>query len=159
MQIWLELLGAFPERAGKYLICPIHTRTKQHYHTYKILEEPRRGDIVFHYVLQKASNKPSAYTSYSRVANSCYIADNEQDSLCTLPPPYRKIDLVDYKLLNRPITHEMLLPFKEELEAMPGESTRFPYNKHFQMKQLYLSRIPFGFLKYFEKLSGTKLEI
>lgn len=158
MQIWLETIGAFEDRVGKYLICPIHCRTKKDLPVYKIMEEPRRGDIIFHYVLQKASNQPSAITSISRVAKGFYIVE-EQDSYCSYPPPYRKIDLYDHRALSKPITLNSLQPYREELEQLAEKTgtTRSPFNKNFKIKQLYLSRIPLGYLKIFSKISETDI--
>mgnify|MGYP003973924659 CR=1 FL=1 len=157
MQIWLEIVGSFPERAGKYLICPINSMTKKDLPLYKILEEPKRDDLVFHYVLSKASKQSSRIISYSKVSDNCYIT-KIQDPLCQSPPPYRKIDLNGNKRLIRPITIDMLSVYRIDLENIVKESgsSRTPFNKNFKIKQLYLARIPEGFLDIFSMLSKTK---
>ena len=157
MNIWLEIMGTYPEREGKYLICPIHSSTKQNYHLYRILEDLQPDDIVFHYVLQKASKRPSAFKSFSHVKNRAYIAET-QDSLCPYPPPYRKVELCNNTPLLKPITKEMLMPYKDELVLIADASilTRMPFDKNFRIKQLYLSRIPKGFMEIFSKLTKQK---
>tara|TARA_B100001964_G_C13909365_1_gene455167 strand:+ start:148 stop:618 length:471 start_codon:yes stop_codon:yes gene_type:complete len=156
----MEIMGSFPEREGKYLICPIHSSTKKNYPLYKILEEPKKGDIVFHYVLNKASKRESAITSYSIVRHGCYVA-NDPDPLCISSPPFRKIDLLNNTPLAIPITYEMLLSHKEELQTiMELENiSRLPFDKNFRLKQLYIARIPHGFSEIFKKLSETNISI
>jgi hypothetical protein len=160
MQIWLEIISSFPEREGKYLICPIHSTTKSNYPMYKILEELRIGDAVFHCLLEKATGRPNAFTSYSKVKERFDIVGT-QDPLCTSPPPYRKVDLFDNTALKIPITMEILSPYKSELLSIARESgfTRSPFDKNFRIKQLYLSRIPIGFIKIFSHLSRTHLDL
>src|SRR5262245_2705184 len=92
VNIWLEILGSFPEREGKYLICPVHTPTKKNYPIYRVLEELKQTDLVFHYVLAKAGKPTNAISSYSRV-KSRYTMVDKQDALCSYPPPYRKVEL------------------------------------------------------------------
>jgi hypothetical protein len=158
IKFWLEIIGSFPEREGKYLICPVNSSTRKNYPMYRILEELRKGDIVFHCVLGKANNweKLTAITSYSRVQDSCYRVNNH-DHLCSYPPPYRRIDIIENTLLEKQITLEMLAPHREQLERIVTESgtTRTPFNKNFQLKQMYLARIPKGFIRIFEETSGT----
>ena len=160
MQIWLEIISSFPERAGEYLICPIHAATKRNYPLYQILEEPYSGDMVFHYLLKKASKKTSAIASYSFVEKSYYIKQGK-DSLCDSPPPYRKVKLINNMKLNIPITYEMLLSKREKLEEIIKnyKKPRTPFDKNFRIKQLYLSRIPKGFLKIFTNICGQNFVI
>jgi len=159
MQIWLEIVGSFPERVGKYLICPLHSSTRKNFPMYKILEEPGSGDIVFHYILERVSGKPSAFTSYSRVEKSFYLVYS-QDPLCHYAPPYRRVDLYGNTPLGEPITMEMLAPHRMQLETISAKTgfTRTPFDKNFRIKQLYLSRIPSGFLYIFTELSRTTFD-
>ncbi len=160
MQIWLEIMGSFAERAGKYLICPVHSETQRNYPLYKILEDPVRGDMVFHYILNKASKEPSAFVGFSRVTHE-FCFSYTADPLCPYPPPYRKVDLSDYQLLSRPITMDMLKPHRETLDNISANAgfRRTPFNKNFKIKQLYLSRIPKGFVPLFAELSSTPINI
>lgn len=160
MQIWMEIIGLFPQREGKYLICPIDICTMKNYPKYRIMEEIKIGDLVFHYVLQRASKNTSAFTSYSRIASKFYIS-NRKDPLCSYLPPYRKIDLCDNTPLAVPITMEMLLPHRAYLEKICQEApfTRTPFNKNFKIKQLYLARIPVEFIQLFSKLSHTQISL
>ncbi|MFC1788626.1 hypothetical protein ACFLZE_01765 [Thermodesulfobacteriota bacterium] len=157
MKIWLEIIGSFPEKEGKYLICPVHSSTRKNYHLYNIMEEPKMGDIVFHYVLERVSKKQSAITSYSTVKNRFYFRDS-QDPLCQYPPPYRVVKLMNNAPLKKPITVDMLLPYRIKLDSIVKASklTRAPFDKNFKIKQLYISRIPLGFTDIFAKVSGTK---
>lgn len=158
MNFWLETIGFGTKREGKYLICPVHSSTRENYPLYKILEDLEINDIVFHNILERASKKPSAITSYSRVKDRSYFVDS-LDSLCPAPPPYRRVNLAGKTRLKKPITMKMLVPFRQELELASKQSafSRSPFDKNFRLKQLYLSRIPPGYLKIFEKLSKTSL--
>lgn len=128
------------------------------------MEEPRRGDLVFHCILEKAYQKrdatPNSILAYSTVANSFYIED-KQDPLCVYPPPYRVITLNKHSNLSTPVTIEMLKPYREELELMSKESgfSRTPFDKNFNIKQLYLSRMPFAYLTVLSRLSKTKINV
>ena len=155
MNIWSETIGAYPEREGKYLICPIHSSTRQNFNMYRILEDLHTDDIIFHYVLQKASMQPNSYRSFSRIKN-CFSIVDTQDPLCSYPPPYRIVELYDNTPLLKPITMDMLMPFRDELAAIADASklTRMPFDKNFKIKQLYISRIPSGFIKVFSRLTG-----
>jgi hypothetical protein len=159
MQIWLEIIGTFSDREGKYLICPIHSSTRKNYPMYRILEAVQPGDVVFHCVLEKASKKRTAISSYSKVRKGFYI-DLVHDALCPYPPPYRRIDLYGNTPLSKPITMEMLNPYRLELESIAENAgiTRTPFNKNFQLKQMYLARIPTGFLKILEEVSETTFD-
>jgi len=158
MQIWMEIVGTYPERVGQYLICPINTCTINNYPKYRVMEELDEGDLVFHYILQRASQKPAALTSFSRVASKFYIS-RKQDPLCTYPPPYRKVDLSHNLPLSVPITLAMLKPHRSELEKLSSEAgfTRTPFDKNFRIKQLYLARIPYGYMELLSHISKTKL--
>jgi len=127
---------------------------------YRILEDLQPDDIVFHYVLHKASKRPSAFKSFSRVKSRFHITET-QDSLCPYPPPYRKVELHNNTPLLKPITMDMLVPYKEELVAIAEASklSRLPFNKNFKIKQLYISRIPIEFLGIFSRLTTQHFPI
>ena len=154
----MESLSSFPERAGKYLIAPIHTATKQNFNLYRVLEEVKPGDIIFHCILEKATKAPTSIRSFSIVAQG-FTIQNVKDSLCALEPPYRKVALCENKPLNRPVVIDQLKTYEAELRAIceSATSSRFPFDKNFRLKQLYLSRIPNAMVTLFEKISGTAI--
>jgi len=158
MNCWFEVISSYPEREGKYLICPINAlaSTVKDYKPYKILMEPKKGDIVFHYLTYVVRKEPGAFTSYSWVEDNYYIVKN-QDALCSYLPPYRKINLIDNTSFVKPITIEMLFPFQKKIKSITEESKlkRTPFDKNFQMKQTYFGRIPIGYIKIFSKISKT----
>lgn len=159
MKFWFEIIGSFPEREGKYLICPINSTTKTNYPLYRILEFLQYGDIIFHCILKKAGTNQNMITSYSKVKDSFSII-KQQDPLCSYPPPYRKVDLINNKPLLIPITIDKLEPYCMQLELIAKEEniTRTPFDKNFKLKQLYISRIPFGFIGIFSELSKTTFD-
>jgi hypothetical protein len=159
MKIWMELISRFPERAGQYLIAPINSETKKNYPIYGVIKELDIGDLVFHCVLNKASGQETSITSYSFVA-SRYQIQEAADSMCFAAPPYRKVFLGGLQILNMPITQNKMrenrAAFQRVMENELGK--RMPFDKNFNLKQLYLSRIPDGFIPIFELLSATKIQ-
>ena len=158
MNIWMEILSKFPERAGAYLIAPINSETKKDNPIYRVMMRPDVGDLVFHCVLSTASGQETAITSYSIVACR-YCIQAEADPLCVASPPYRKVILNGRQMLNRPITRTKMREHRAAFEkAMAIEAgTRAPFDKNFNIKQLYLTRIPRGFIPIFELISESKI--
>ena len=160
MNIWMEILSKFPERAGAYLIAPINSETKKDNPIYRVMMKPDVGDLVFHCVLSIASGQETAITSYSMVAYR-YCIQAEADPLCVAAPPYRKVILNGQQMLNHPITQSKMREHRAAFErAMAIETgTRAPFDKNFNIKQLYLTRIPRGFMPIFELISDTNIII
>lgn len=118
--------------------------------------EPQKGDLVFHYLTNKVRGGEGAFTSFSWIEDGYYVV-YDQDNLCELFPPYRKIDLFNNIKLIKPITMRVLYPYQRQLELIVKESglSRTPFTKTFRIKQTYFGHIPRGFIKIFAKLSET----
>lgn len=69
------------------------------------------------------------------------------------------VDLWGNRQLPKPITIEMLIPHKEKLQRITEKYgiTRTPFDKNFRIKQLYLSRLPQGFVEILLDLSGAEV--
>jgi hypothetical protein len=153
---WMELLSAFPAREGKYLIAPIHAETKQNYPLYRVLERVKEGDPIFHCILEKATNNPTAISSFS-IAAGRFTIQTERDVLCSYNPPYRRVALRDNCRLNVPITIARLKGFAKELGRIRDETNvRIPFDKNLRLKQVYLSPLPGAMRPIFEEISETK---
>ncbi len=152
---WLEINNHFYDREGIYLVCPIHSDYVKNHNNYKIMLEPRRGDIVFHYFVYQNS-LVNVIKSYSFVENQFYIS-NEPDKWCKQDPPYRKIELEKNVQFTTPITYQTLVERRKEIEHICdySELTRTPFDKNFKFKQMYLTRVPRGLAEIFIEI-GTK---
>ena len=55
----------------------------------------------------------------------------------------------------------MLNDYRNELEIIIKDSglSRTPFDKNFKLKQLYLSRVPLGFMDIVSELSKTNIQL
>ena len=149
---WLETNATQPEREGQYLICPVNSEFKKNPFIYQIMLELNRGDIVFHYMIDKRS-RVRFIKSYSTVKNSFYIS-NDPKELKSHQPPFRKIDLQNNTQLVNKITIPDLRPMRKEIDKICEDSgmMRTPFDKNFRVKQLYLMRVPEKLAEIFYRL-------
>jgi hypothetical protein len=155
-EAWLEIISDFPERVGKYLVCPVFASTGRPFGAYDILEDINPGDIIFHCLSRKAARGSSVITSYSFAVDKPHIS-TENDPLCTSAPPLRIVDLSGHRYLNQPIFLTALKHYRSQIHAASLAIPRTPFDKNFKLKQMYLARVPRGYLPIFSLLSATKL--
>ena len=99
-------------------------------------------------------------TSYSFVkAPFCFQRD--QDLLCSYSPPYRRVELYGNVRLRKAITMGMLMTRRPELVliAATEKNTRAPFDKNFRIKQLYLTRVPLGFIRIFSEITESEIPL
>mgnify|MGYP006115202441 FL=1 len=159
MNYWLETNSSFYSREGKYLICPFHSNYVRNHPSYKIMLEPKKGDLVFHYFVYLSAKEVNIIKSYSRIVDSFYEV-TAQDELCQYSPPYRKIELESNTQFNTRVTHNMLKEKRGDIELICKifNKSRTPFDKNFKFKQMYLSRVPSELADIIGILSETKID-